>query len=105
MPCPRCGSTSYRSGDLRCRNCPYEVCIGPGTDLDRYNIPSSPPAVSMGVATWKDICPVCAEQTFDGHDCSNPSCKYGIPEKNRKMQPRTMSPDASERLRQRLGIP
>lgn len=53
---------------------------------------------------WKDPCPKCKLRTFDGHDCANLLCRYGIPEKNRKMTPCIMSPDASERLRQRLGI-
>ena len=107
MRCPSCSSESFVGSS--CFQCGWSPRIGPGADTDRSDpAPSphgAPPPESIGAATWKELCPICEERTFDGHDCSNPSCKYGIPLKHRTMQPCTMSPDAAGRLRQRLGIP
>lgn len=107
---------------MRCPNCSYDLFDGITCFQCGYGPPCGPLAepsdglpqkVLDGLANmqqvveepWKEICPKCRLRTFDGHDCANLLCRYGIPLKARKMKPCIMSPDESERLRQRLGIP
>lgn len=108
MSCPNCGYNNYTEGET-CFQCGYEPCIGPGTDIDRYDAPIPLPpthalAETQSVTAWQKPCPVCGEQTFDGWDCVNSECTYGIPIKARKMTPRVMSPQEAASLRKQLGI-
>lgn len=109
MLCPNCGYPFYVSND-GCFECGYSPCIGPGSDTERLDeitglSMATPEPIPMFQMPWKNLCPACHSRTFDGWDCNNPNCNYGIPEKERKMVPRILSPEESAALRKQLDIP
>ena len=106
MNCPNCMSNLFDG--IACFQCGYVPPCGP--------LPEEPEGLSQKVIddltniqqvfeeSWKEPCPKCGLRTFNGWDCVNLLCRYGIPEKHRKMRPCILSPDESERLQQRFGI-
>lgn len=106
MHCPNCSGESFDG--ITCFQCGYGPPCGPLSEepegLPEKVLTDLANMQQVVEETWKELCPRCSLRMFDGWNCANLLCRYSIPEQQRKMQPRIMSPDESERFRQQLGI-
>lgn len=107
MHCPNCMSDSFDG--IACFQCGHGPLCGPLPDepegLPEKVLDNLANMTQITEEPWKELCPKCGRRMFDGWDCANLLCRHSIPQKDREMRPRTMSPAESAALHERLGIP
>lgn len=98
--CPNCGEETLYVNH-QCGQCGYTPRIGPVLDWDIF------PAKAEVSSTDPDLapCPFCGRAIGDGWNGWDCLCGYSIPEKARRMKPKTLSAEESAALRKELDIP